>query len=239
MRNNWTTPSSPTLRYEIATWALVVSPWAVWLVSFPVCNKWGVPLCSWKVPTPVILNFPFSDLELLLFCINGLNVLFQYINNAYMCKWIFIWGEKAKKEVQEKTKVWSFEINSRNTWNSSVNLRKTPPVGLLNVLCFFCNVFLALFIVFSGIISFSQLLYICTCFWYVKSFLLRHEPLAHPIGVRCFLQWPSSDVHLDMFIFPFSVGLWIYASELVMMFAHYSSSLKVIFLKEKKKPIQR
>lgn len=156
-----------------------------------------------------------------------------------MCKWIFIWGEQAKKEEEEKMNVRSFEINIRNKWNPSVSLRKTSPVGLLNALCFFCNVFLALFIVFSGIISFSQLLYICSCFWYVKSFLLRHEPPAHPISVHCFLQWPSSDVHLDMFIFSFSVGLWIYASELVMMFAHYSSSLKVIFLTEKKKPIQR
>lgn len=150
-----------------------------------------------------------------------------------------IYMGRESKEREEKTKVLSFEVNITNKWNSSINLRKMFPVGLLNVLCFFCNVFLALFIVFSGIISFSQLLYICTCFWYVKSFILWHEPLAHPISVHCILQWPSSDVHSDMFIFSFSVGLWLNASELVMMFVHYSSNLKVIFLSEEKKSTQR
>lgn len=151
------------------------------------------------------------------------------INNVSVCRWIFIWGERAKKEIEEKAKALSSEVNLTNKWNSRSS-RKTFPVGLLNALCFFCNVFLALFIVFSGIISFSQLLYICTCFWYVKSFLLWHEPPAHFIGVHCFLRWPSSNV-----IFSFSVGLWFNASELVMMFTYYSSSLKVIFLNEKEK----
>lgn len=72
------------------------------------------------------------------------------------------------------------EVTFTNKWNSCVNLRKIFLVGLLNALCFFCNVFLALFTVFSGIISFSQLLYICTCFWYVKSFILWHESPAIP-----------------------------------------------------------
>lgn len=147
----------------------------------------------------------------------------------YMYKWIFIWWKTAK----------NFELEKKNIvlWTSTLQEMKFRckfkedffPVGLLNALCFFYNVFLAFLIVFSGIISFSQLLYICTCFWYVKSFILQHEPLAH--SINCALLLPVS----FKFIFSFPVGLWINARELAMMFAHYKSCLNVIFLNEKKK----
>lgn len=97
-------------------------------------------------------------------------------------------GRKSKEREEKMKKYCPFEVNITNKCNSCVYLRNIFPVGLLNALCFFCNVFLALFIVFSGIISFSQLLYICTCFWYVKSFILGHDPLAHSVIVHCFYQ---------------------------------------------------
>lgn len=103
-------------------------------------------------------------------------------------------GRKREKRDRGETDC-LLEGTITNEWNSCVNLRKTFLVGLLNALRFFCNVFLALFIVFSGIISFSQLLYICTCFWYVKSFILWHEPLVHSISVPCFFQCPSSSIY--------------------------------------------
>lgn len=146
---------------------------------------------------------------------DGQDILFKCIITC-TCANEYLYGRKEKRKWK---KYCPLEVHITNKYNSCVKLWNIFPVGLLNALCFFGDVFLALFIVFSGIISFSQLLYICTCFWYVKSFILGHDPLAHSIPVHCF-QRPLSSVHSDMFIFSFPVGLWTNASELVMMFAH-------------------
>lgn len=70
-RSSWTTLSSRTLRYEITTWALVRCPCTVWLVSFPVYNKWEVSPFSWTVPTTVIADISLSYWEFCLFALMG------------------------------------------------------------------------------------------------------------------------------------------------------------------------
>lgn len=67
MRSSWTTPSSRTLRYKVATWTLGVSPCAVWFVSFPVCSRWDLSPFNWMGPTTIISSISLSYLEFHLF----------------------------------------------------------------------------------------------------------------------------------------------------------------------------